>query len=432
MSKLLRGCHILESCGEGYDVVRDGYLGIEGDTIDYISSTPPEREYDEVHDMTGKLLLPGLVNAHTHTPMTLLRGVGSDLPLQEWLFEKVFPVEDRLTPEDIRAGTELALLELLSTGTTSFSDMYMEPGVTIEAVVEAGMKANICRPVQCFDPSERPEENSRVRESIALFDEYNGCGGGRVLIDFCVHAEYTCTSDVTRYYSTLCRERNSRMHVHLSETKKEHDACVEKYGVTPARWFADLGAFDRGGFAAHCVWVTKEDMSLLSERGVSVVHCPSSNMKLGSGFAPVERMLEMGVNVALGTDGAASNNNLNMLEELHLASVMHNGRTGDPTIMRPAQTLRMATVNGARLQGRPDTGELSPGKKADIIAIDLDRPHLTPVIDPLALVCYSAQGSDVCMTMVNGRILYENGEFLTLDREKILFEARRAARRLYT
>ena len=221
------------------------------------------------------------------------------------------------------------------------------------------------------------------------------------------------------------------MHIHLSETKTEHDECVAKYGKTPARWFNDLGTFDSPTFAAHCVWVTEEDMVLMREKGVSPVHNPTSNMKLGSGFAPIPRMLELGLNVALGTDGAASNNNLNMMEEMHLAAVLHNGFTHDPTLMKPAQVLNMATRNGARLQGRGDTGSLEVGKKADIIAIDFRKPHLYPNFEPMALLVYSAQASDVCMTMVDGKILYEDGKFLTLDPETVMNNARAAVKRLY-
>lgn len=430
MKLLLTNCAILASDGDGFDFLEKGFLGINGDTIDYIGTEKPAG-YDEERDMGGDLLIPGLVNAHTHTAMTLLRGVGSGLPLQSWLFDAVFPIEDRLTPEMIRAGSELALLEMLASGTTSFTDMYMEPQETAEAVLASGMKANLCRPVQCFDPAEPVEENFRVRESLALHDRFHGAGDGRVLVDFCVHGEYTCTADVVRYYAGFVRERGGNLHIHLSETKKEHAECVEKYGVTPARWFAELGAFDSRALAAHCVWVTDEDMAIMREHGVTAVHCPSSNMKLGSGFAPVRRMLDRGLNVALGTDGAASNNNLNMLEELHLASVIHKGFTGDPTTLTPAETLRMATVNGARAQGRGDTGELRVGKKADIAAISLKAPHMRPCLDPLALVCYSAQGSDVTMTMVDGKILYDHGEFLTLDPERVYAGVERAVGALY-
>jgi len=432
MSLLIKNCAILTPCeGGGIRYLECGYIGITGDTIDYVGETMPEKTYADVKDMSGKLLIPGLINTHTHTAMCLLRGVGSDLSLQEWLFDTVFPIEDRLTADDIRAGTQLAILEMIASGTTSFSDMYMEPAVAVEEVIKAGMKANICRPVQCFDPTEPVEENFRVKESLDLFRKYNGAGDGRVLIDFAVHAEYTCTEDVTRYYADLCREHGGNLHVHLSETKKEHNECIDKYGKTPAKWFSDLGAFDSGAFCAHSVWVTEEDMALMRDKGVCVVHNPTSNMKLGSGLAPVQKMLDMGITVGLGTDGAASNNNLNMLEEMHLASVIHNGYSGDPTIMKPADILRMATLNGAKIQRRDDTGTLEPGKKADIVAIDLSAPHLFPNLDAAALVCYSAQASDVCMTMVNGNVLYENGEFLTLDKDEILRNAAAAVKRLY-
>ena len=431
MKLLLKNCDILAADGGGYRWLKNAYLGIDGSVIDYIGESRPAAPYDREKDMSGRLLAPGLINCHGHTAMTLLRGVGSDLPLQEWLFEKMMPIEDKFTARDIQVGNALALLEMISTGTTSYSDMYFHADTAVENAVAAGIKANLCRPNQCFNKEETYAQNTRAQESIQLFKDCNGMADGRVLIDFSIHAEYTNFPHIVEAYSADCKALGGRMHIHLSETKKEHDECVAKYGKTPARWFNDLGTFDSPTFAAHCVWVTEEDMVLMREKGVSPVHNPTSNMKLGSGFAPIPRMLELGLNVALGTDGAASNNNLNMMEEMHLAAVLHNGFTQDPTLMKPAQVLNMATRNGARLQGRGDTGALEVGKKADIIAIDLTRPHLFPNIDPLALMTYSAQGSDVVMTMVDGRILYENGEFLTLDADRILHAAKTCVERLY-
>ena len=431
MKLLLKHCDILVSQETGLRCLEKAYLGIDGDTIDYIGTDMPQAAYDREKDMTGRLLLPGLINCHGHSPMVLLRGVGSDLTLQEWLFGKIMPIEDKLTAEDIKTGNQLALLEMISTGTTSYSDMYFEPQTAVENALACGIKANISRPVQCFSKDETYAENFRAKESIQLFRDYHGAGDGRVRIDFSVHAEYTCFEHIVGPYSADCKALGGRMHIHLSETKKEHDECVAKYGKTPAKWFYDLGTFDSPTAAAHCVFVTEEDMALMLEKGVSPIHNPTSNMKLGSGFAPIQRMLELGLNVALGTDGAASNNNLNMMEELHLAAVLHNGFHRDPTILKPAELLAMATRSGAKLQGREDTGELAVGKKADIIALDLTKPHLYPNLDPLALTVYSAQGSDVAMTMVDGAILYENGEFLTLDADKILYEAKAAVKRLY-
>ena len=402
MKRLLKGADVLAWENGGFRCLKNGYLGIDGDRIDYIGTEPPALAYDETRDMTHTLLLPGLVNGHTHTGMSLLRGLGSDLPLKEWLFDTVFPVEDRLTDEDLKIGMELAMLEMVSSGTTSFTDMYMGAGYTAQAVLDAGMKANLCRPLQSFDPEEDPMTCRRMQEMLSLYDQWNGAGNGRIQVDFSIHAEYTCTEKMVR-------------------------AAAEE---AQARWFDSLGAFSGRAYAAHGVWLTAEDRALLKERGVTVVHCPESNLKLGSGVADVPALIREGVAVALGTDGPASNNNLNLIEEMHLVSILHKGVRRDPTLLSPGQVLQMATVNGARLQGRTDTGVLTVGNKADIVALDTDRPHLVPAIDPISNLVYWAQGADVSMTMVDGRILYENGEYLTMDRDRILFEARQAARRL--
>lgn len=432
MKQLLKHCDILAADGQGYRWLKDAYLGIDGDTIDYLGESAPDAAYDVEKDLSGKLLAPGLINCHGHTPMTLLRGVGSDLPLQEWLFDRIMPIEDNLSAEDIQIGNQLALLEMISTGTTSYSDMYFEPHTAVKNAIAAGIKANISRPVQCFDPQERYEQSFRSKESIELFRAYHGAAEDRIRIDFAIHAEYTNQPQIVEAYSADCKALGGRMQLHLSETEKEHRECLEKYGKTPAQWFDSLGTFDSPCAAAHCVWVTEEDMDLMKAKGVSVIHNPTSNLKLGSGFAPIPTMLEKGLNVALGTDGCASNNNLNMMEELHLCSLIHKGLAHDPQRIPAAQALNIATRNGALLQGREDTGSLEVGKKADLMAIDLHRPHLFPNLDPLALMCYSAQGSDVVLTMVNGKILYENGEFLTLDAEKILSSAAKVVEKLHS
>ena len=430
MKRLLAHADILAWENGGFVCLKNGYLGIDGDRIDYLGTQAPQAPYAETRDMTGKLLLPGLINGHTHTGMSLLRGLGSDLPLDKWLFDTVFPVEDRLTDEDLRIGMELSMLEMLASGTTSFTDMYMGASYCAPVILASGMKANLCRPMQSFDPDEDPATCRRMREMLALYDEWNGAGDGRIVTDFSIHAEYTCTERMVRAAAEEAQKRGAGMHVHLSETEAEQQECIERYGMTPAEWFDSLGAFGGRAYAAHGVWLTESDRALLKQRGVSVVHCPESNLKLGSGVANVPALVAEGLNVAIGTDGAASNNNLNMLEEMHLVGLLHKGVQRDPTLISPAQVLSMATVNGARLQGRTDTGALAVGRKADIVAIDTDRPHLTPNIDPMANLIYAAQGADVVLTMVDGRILYENGAYLTLDRERILFDARKAARRL--
>jgi len=431
MKTLLKNCDVLLQDGESFFVQKNSYLGTDEDKIDYIGTEVPASEYEYEKDMTGKLLMPGLINCHNHCPMVLLRGVGSDLPLDKWLFGTVFPIEDKLTAESISAGSYLAIMEMLKGGTVSFSDMYFEPQTTIEAVAKSGMRANITRPVQSFDPNEMPADSYRIKESLELFDKYNNYADGRILVDFCIHAEYTCTERIAKAYIDMCNERNGLMHIHLSETQKEHKECIEKYGKTPAQWFDDMGAFDSRSFLAHCVAVEDGDLEIFREKNINVVHNPTSNMKLGSGFAPIPTMLDMGINVALGTDGAASNNNLDMFEEMHLASVIHNGYLQNATVMNADTVIKMATVNGAKLQGRENCGEIKVGNKADIIAINLDAPHLYPALDEKALITYSAQSSDVCMTMVDGKILYENGEYKTVDAERVYFDVNKALKALY-
>ena len=435
MKRLFAHAGILAWKENRFHYIPDGYLGVDGDTIDYVGAQKPAQVYDETRDMSGRLLMPGLVDAHCHSAMTLLRGVGSDLPLDKWLFEKMMPIEDKLTAEDIAAGNELAMMEMIASGVTSFSDMYMEPRTAIRSNEKIGMKMNVCRVLQAFDPNETPEQNKRIPESVELYEEMHGAQNGRVRIDFAVHAEYTSNDATTKAYADRVRpfvERGAQMQIHLSETQKEHDECIARHGMTPAAWFEKMGIFDMPTGAAHCVAVTPADLEILRRKGVTAIHNPTSNMKLGSGFAPIPEMLDMGINVALGTDGAASNNNLNLFEEMHLAAIIHNGFRHNAVIMQPEQVLRMATVNGAKMQGRDDTGRLEVGKKADIIAVDFrGRAHMYPAFEPMAMLVYAAQASDVSMTMVDGKILYEEGNFLTLDRERVLANARAAVARLY-
>ena len=254
MKLLLKHAGILAWSEENFEYIPDGYLGIDNDTIDYIGAQRPGPAYDREKDMRGKLLIPGLINCHCHAAMTLLRGIGSDLPLNRWLFEAVFPVEDRMKTDDFIAGNELAILELLASGVTSFSDMYMEAQTLIELNERIGMKASVCRVIQSFDPNEKPEDSVRIKESCELFETYNGCQNDRIRIDFAVHAEYTSTDAVTSGYADRIRKyipENARMQIHLSETKKEHNECIERHGMTPCAWFEKMGILDVPTAAAH-------------------------------------------------------------------------------------------------------------------------------------------------------------------------------------
>ena len=403
--------------GSGDLVVEDGRISEihEGD------GAPPQ---GVVVDCTGRLVLPGLVNCHGHTAMTLVRGLGGGLPLQRWLEEAIFPVEAKMTPEDVAAGAVWGAMEMLAGGTTCVGDMYDFPDAYDARLAEAGLKASVNRVGLAFADNVPP---NRLAECIAYVAR--GCTD-RINRDFCVHSEYLTNEKFCRELAAANREFRRPVHVHVSETEKEHRECLARHGRTPIAYLADTGLFDYGAYAAHCVYATDDDFRIMAERGVTLVHNPTSNMKLGSGFARIPAARAAGVNVALGTDGCASNDNLDMFEEMHLASLIHKGLAKDPTVLGAWDVIDMATVNGAKALGRADTGALAVGKRADFCIVDLGRIHLTPCLDIPNLVVHSMHASDVVMTVSDGEIVYENGQFLKLDQERAKFDFLCAVRRL--
>ena len=424
MKIIFKNCKILLLENGTYGTLNNAYLGINGDVISYIGIEMPDETYDVVKDYSGKLIMPGLYNCHTHSPMVLFRGAGSDKPLHTWLFDYIFPLEAKLTAAQIKAASELAMMEMIASGTVSFTDMYFFPEVTAQVVKDCGIKANLAKHIQFAD-----QNPNAIKESLEFINSYNGEANGRILADYSIHSLYTCDRNTAREYTALCNEAGGRMHIHLSETDEEYNNCFKENRLTPTQWFAGIGALNEKTTAAHCVILSKKDIDILAQNKVNVVHCPTSNLKLGSGFAPIPELIEKGASVTLGTDGAASNNNLNLFEEMHLAAIIHNGRLKDTTVMDTDTVIKMATVNGAKAQGRDNCGEIKPGYKADCIAIDLEKAHLTTGTDSKTLITYSAQGSDVFMTMVDGNILYEAGEYLTIDKEKVFYEIKKL---LYT
>ena len=383
------------------------------------TATPPVRI-----DCTGKLLMPGLVNCHGHTAMTLVRGVGGGLPLQRWLEEAIFPIEARMTPEDVAAGATWGAMEMLAGGTTCVADMYDFPDAYDVRLAEAGMKASVNRVGLAFADNVPP---NRLAECVAYVAR--GCTD-RINRDFCIHSEYLTNESFCRELAAANRDLRRPVHLHVSETEKEHRECLARHGKTPIAYLADTGLLDYGAYAAHCVHVTDDDFRIMRERNVTLVHNPTSNMKLGSGFARIPAAIAAGVNVALGTDGCASNDNLDMFEEMHLAALIHKGLAKDPTVLSAWDVLEMATVNGAKAVGRTDTGAIEVGKCADFCIVNLDRLHLTPRLDIPNLIVYSMQASDVEMTVVDGEIVYEKGQFLKLDQDRARFDFLCAVRRL--
>ncbi len=396
---------------------------VDGKHISYIGNDLPCA--DKVIECNGDLLMPAFYNAHCHSAMTLFRGYGDDLPLQKWLNEKIFPAEDRLNEERVYTGSQLAIAEMIKNGVVSFSDMYFFLDETARAVEESGIKANLSRSIVSFDKDADFSKDTRVLESIDVFNRWNGKADGRIKIDMSLHAEYSNVEPCFRYVAELTKELKTGFQIHVSETKSEHEECIERHGMTPMRFLEACGVLDVPVTAAHCVYVNDDDIKLMAERGVTAAHNPVSNLKLGSGVMPYKKMKEAGVNIALGTDGVASNNRLSVLRELQYAALIHKGVECDPAVTSAGELIKCATLNGAVSQGRYDCGELKEGKRADLILLDMDAINNIPSYNLESTVAYSATESNVLMTVSDGNILYDRGTYTTIDEELMKYNAKK-------
>ena len=407
-----------------------GYNGsvnilVKDKIIAYIGKCVPTDKIDRVIEGNGNLVIPAFYNTHCHSAMTLFRGYGDDLPLQRWLEERIFPAEEKLTSESVYYGSMVAIAEMIRNGTVSFSDMYFFLDDTARAVEESGVKANLSRSIVSFDPEIDCENDSRIKEAIDVFDRLNGKADGRIKIDMSLHAEYTNVEKCCRYLGAIAKEKGTGMQVHVSETAKEHDECIARHGVTPTKFFLETGVLDVPVTAAHSVWVDDEDMAIMAEKGVSVAHNPVSNLKLGSGIMPYKKMKDAGVNITLGTDGAASNNRLSVLREMQFAALVHKGNNLDPSVTLAADMIKIATRNGAKAQGRLDCGDVAMGKRADLLLVDMSHFNNIPSYNFESTVCYSMTEENIKMTMCDGNILYEDGAYTTIDEEKLKADAKR-------
>jgi len=406
-------------------------LGITGRKITYIApsvATTPAPAATRTIDGTNKVLMPGLYNCHTHGAMTLLRGFANDRSLEDWLFNHIFPAEQKLTPKLVYTGTLLAIAEMISSGTVAFTDMYFFMDEVARAAYDSGVLANVSNAVIGFDADKYDFHKDNVySQSLNALDKYHNKDGGRIKVEASIHGVYTSFAPAWKQVMDFAHKHNLGLHVHLSETKTEQDNCISTYNMTPAQVFYKHGVFDLPCTAAHGVWVTDEDIAILAEKGVSIAHNPLSNLKLASGLAPTCKMLAGGVNVALGTDGMASNNSHDLFEEMKMASLLQKYATNDPTSAPAASILEMATINGAKSQGRDkESGKLAIGYDADLLMIDFDNPRQTACYDPTLNLAYSTTGRDVEMTICRGNVLYEKGEYKTIDIEKLLYDARNA------
>lgn len=402
-----------------------GYMLIEGDKITYIGQERPVGvEGAETFDGKGLLFLPGLINTHGHAAMSLLRGYGDDMVLQEWLQQKMWPMEAKFTGEDVHSGTALSVLEMLKSGTTTFLDMYDHMDQVASVVEQSGIRAVLTRGVIGLCPPE--EQQRKLEEAIAFARNWHGKADGRITTMMSPHAPYTCPPDYIEKIVQAAHDLNLPLHTHMSETRAEVEQNVRDYGVRPAQHLLNLGLFSRPSLLAHAVHLTDEEIAILAEHHVAVSHNPGSNLKLASGVARVPELLRAGVTVSLGTDGAASNNNLDMFEEIRLAALIHKGVSGDPTAVPAAEALRMGTEYGAKSLFLDHTGILAAGMKADFIALNIEQAHFLPKTDYISHAVYSAAGQDVEHVWVDGKQVVKSGVCLTLDEEKIMFEAQRA------
>ena len=399
----------------------NAFIGIKDGKITYVGTELPAEPAETVIDGEGRIAMPGLVNTHSHAAMSLMRGYADDYVLQEWLNDHVFPIEGKLVGDDVYWAMLWAQLEMLACGTVAYTDMYMHLPKMAQAAVDGGLYANISNGAMCFNPAGYDFDTDGVTaQNREVLEKFHGADDGRVKLDVSIHAEYTSFPGLWQDFSRFAKENGLNMHIHLSETRSEHENCVEKYGKTPAAILAENGVFDTRTTAAHCVWLSDDDMDLLREKQVTVAHNPVSNLKLASGIAPVTKMQEKGVRVALGTDGVCSNNNHDLFEEIKLAALLQKGTTGDPRVIPAYDALYMATRAGAFAQGRENQiGQLKAGFDASLILVDTHKPGLYPVHNPVSTLAYSARGGDVYLTMIRGRVLYENGTYTTLDAEAI-------------
>lgn len=428
MNILIKNAFIV-TMDEKKEIIERGYVLIEGENIKSVGEGEYKGEFENIQNtkvINGEnyCVMPGLINAHTHAAMTLLRGYGEGLPLMQWLNHKIWPMEAKFKEEHIKVGTELACIEMLRSGTTTFNDMYFMQEQVLEVVKDMNMRAVLGLPMigEAWE--------NQLKQSLDIMQKVDKEGNSTLKMMFAPHSPYTLSYDALKGIAQAAKEKNKRIHIHVSETEDEVNIMKEKYNKTTCELLEEVGIFQSPVVAAHCVHLTKKDMNILQKSGVSPVYNPQSNMKLASGTSPVGEMLDMRINVCLGTDGTSSNNNLNMFEEMETAAFLQKLKYSDATKISPNTVLKMATYNGAKALGFENLGMIKEGFKCDIIMLDLNRPNMVPVYDMHSNLAFSANGSEVQYVIVNGNIIMEKGELLNIDEEKIIYEGNKLCKKL--
>ncbi|MFQ6014094.1 MAG: amidohydrolase [Anaerolineae bacterium] len=432
MSRLLIKNTAIITLNDKGDVLPRGDIIIAEGRIQAVGSSPLTLPHhftpDEIIDGQDHVAMPGFFNCHTHGPMTLVRGWADDLPLDRWFNERIWVAESALEAEDVRWGAYLAAAEMIRSGTVGFADHYFYMDEVAQVAEEAGLRATLAWCV--FGLGKDKEIGADLEGSIEFMQRWQGAADGRIKTVLGPHAPYSCPSEFLGIVAQKAARLGVGVHIHLSESQEQMDTSLKRHGLTPVGHLAQLGILDQPTMAAHCIYLTDEDKEILAQKEVNVVQCPNCHMKLGMGVTPVPELLARGINVALGTDGTASNNDLDMLEEMKLASLMQKNHLRDPGVLPGDSVLRMATVNGAKAMGFPESGVIAPGKAADLILFDLRRPHLRPRHDLVSNVLYAAKSPDISHVVVDGELLLREGELLTLDEERIMYEAERRAWRM--
>lgn len=416
---------------EGKEILENGVVAVAGGEIVAVGNSSDlvkDVEAKEELDASGCLIMPGLINLHTHAAMTCFRGLADDLPYLEWLHEYIFPAEaHHVSEETVYWGTMLAVVEMIKSGTTTFCDGYFFEDGAARAVTSGGMRAVLSQGVIDFPAPGVPDPRINLKAAEAFVFRWQGKSPLLIPSIFC-HSPYTCSPETLIGAKDICRQHGISFQIHLTETMNEVEEVQKRYGRRPVDHLEALGLLDAETLCHHAVWVTGEEIELLAQNGVGISHNPESNMKLASGVAPLPTMLANGIKVGLGTDGCASNNNLDMFQEMDTAAKLHKVHWGDPTVCSAVQVAEMATNGGAAALGLSQVlGSLEPGKKADLIVIDLNQPHLTPMYEPCSHLVYAARGADVRDVIIDGRIVLRERQLLAVDEQEVMIKVREIA-----
>lgn len=409
--------------------IKKGSVVVENDKIIEITDKTGIYKADEVINGEKKVLMPGLVNTHTHLSMSLLRGLADDLPLDAWLNDHIWPVEASLKGEYCYAGALLACIEMIKSGTTTFNDMYFFMDDVAKAVDEAGLRGMLSHGM--IDLGDEEKRRTEFKETLRIIEKCHDTADGRIKVVFGPHAPYTCSEELLKEVREKADKMDLKIHIHVSETEFEVQQVTEAHGSRPFEYLDEIGFLGDDVIAAHAVWLSDREIEIIRDNEVNLSHNPTSNMKLASGISPVSKLIDAGVNVSLGTDGAASNNNMDMIEEMKIAALLQKVDTMDSTVLPAQKVFEMATIGGAKALGLQDEiGTIETGKKADMIILDMNTAHLSPFRHPLSHLVYAANGSDVDTVICNGEILMQNRELKVLDEASVIKLAENAVEEL--